>query len=57
VQLTQTLRAGGLSLSAAIRATDNLLNRREVHVHLAQFDSVAAARTALTGIGVAEVRA
>jgi len=57
VQLTGTLAAGGLGLQRASKLTGELLEGREVHVRLSQFESVAAARTAFTAIGVEEVDA
>lgn len=55
VQLTKTFRAGGVRLSEASRLTGQVLEGHEVRVHLNQFESVAAARRALLGLGVAEV--
>ena len=57
VRLTQTLRDGGNDLATASRMTAELLDGKAVKVRLQQFDSIAAAQTALVGIGVETVRA
>lgn len=56
VAVTKTFRAGGVPLSEASRLTGEILEGREVRVHLSQFDSIASARDALTSLGVGEVR-
>lgn len=56
VQLTRTLREGGLGLSQASRMTGQLLEGAEIRVHLSQFSSVQAAREVLCSIGVQDVR-
>jgi hypothetical protein len=55
VQLTKTLRAGGIALSEASKITGQVLEGQEVRVHLNQFPTLNQARDALTKIGVAEV--
>src|SRR5712692_9085866 len=57
VRLTQTLRDGGLGLRAASQQTGELLKGGAIRVRLQQFDSVTAARAALTAVGVLEVSA
>jgi len=56
VSLTKTFRAGGIGLNEASKLTGQILDGREVRVHLNQFATLALARTELTKIGVGEVR-
>ena len=56
VSLTKTFRAGGIGLNEASKLTGQILDGREVHVHLNQFATLALARSELTKIGVGEVR-
>jgi hypothetical protein len=55
VKLTQTMRDGGIPLKRAVAVTESVLAGRRVSVHLDQFDSVEAAASALTAIGVEKV--
>ena len=48
VRLTQSLRDGGVKLADAVRLTGEILEGREIRVHLDQFESVDAARAAFT---------
>ena len=55
VKLTKTVRNGGNSLRFAVSVTESVLAGRSVSVHLNQFDSIEAAATALSAIGVEKV--
>jgi hypothetical protein len=57
VRLTQALRDGGLGLQKASKLTGAVLDGQEIRVRLEQFETVAAARSALMAIGVETVAA
>ncbi|MFC4352539.1 hypothetical protein ACFOW6_13390 [Fodinicurvata halophila] len=55
VEMTRTLRAGGLGLSQASQATGQLLEGADVRIHLSQFSSFEDARKTLCRVGVEQV--
>jgi len=57
VALTKLLREGGNKLADAAEITGRVLDGERVRVRLRQFNSVDAARLALTKLGIAEVHA